>query len=102
MKKLITSALLGGAIVGSLLGAGAASADNSYLVPSDLAPGTYRLSAESGSYGTYVEICVDYTCSFSDGMIKNYFVDEGDSEVVVIPPNAVMVNGDDAVFTPMG
>jgi hypothetical protein len=98
MKKLITSALLGGAIVGSLLGAGTASATTSYLVPSQLTPGTYRMTSSS-PYGAYAEICTDYTCSFSTGMIKNYFVDSGESAIVVIPSSAVMVNGDDAVFT---
>ena len=49
MKKIITATLLGGAIAASLLGAGSANAADPYrapwmgtwLVPSEITPGTY-------------------------------------------------------------
>ena len=59
MKKVITAALVGGAIVGSLLGAGTASATTSgtFLVPTEISPGSYRVVSSDGTGTGYWETC---------------------------------------------
>jgi hypothetical protein len=92
MKKVL---LIAAAIAASIISAPLAHATNSYMVPSQMAPGMYRMTSSS-PYGAYAEVCGDYSCM---NLIQNFFVDAGESTVVVVPPSAVMVNGDDAVFT---
>ena len=60
-----------------------------------MAPGMYRMTS-SGPDGAYAEVCGDYSCN---NLIQNFFVNAGESAIVVVPPTAVMVNADDAVFT---
>ena len=51
-KKTITAALLGGAIIGSVLGAGTANAADTMLrVPTDLASGDYQYTVTGSKYG---------------------------------------------------
>jgi hypothetical protein len=95
MKK---SLLIAAAIAASVITAPIAQATTSYMVPSEIAPGMYRMTSSS-PYGAYAEVCGDYSCT---NLIQNFFVDQGESTVVVVPPTAVMVNGDDAVFTRIG
>ena len=91
------SLLIAGMAAGSVIAAPIAHADNSYMVPSDIAPAIGWFT--SNPYGAYAEVCGDFSCN---DLIKNFFVDSGESTVVVVPPTAVMVNGDDAVFTRIG
>ncbi|WNG93683.1 serine/threonine protein kinase [Mycobacterium sp. ITM-2016-00318] len=51
------------------------------------------------SIGGYVEVCADYVCDPSGGMIENYIVDG--RTMVVVPYMASLVNVDDAVLTPV-
>ncbi len=71
MKKLITATLLGGAIIGSLLGAGTANAGDSMLkVGKDVQPGdyVYTVTGSSLGYGSY-RLCSDTRCEVGDGLI---------------------------------
>ena len=68
MKKLITATLVGGAIVGSLLGAGTANAADQMLkVGKDIQPGdyTYVVTGSSIGYASYY-LCSTANCSTSD------------------------------------
>ena len=98
--------LLGGAIVGSLLGAGAASAtanpynsDGTWLVPTEIAPGTYRAVSNDGTGTGYYAVCGDYSCEPGAGnsMISNDFF--SGSSIIVVPPNAVSVELDGVALT---
>lgn len=96
MLKLI---LLGStAVAAAAITAPTAHATTSYMVPTEMAPGMYRMTSSS-EFGAYAEVCADYSCM---SIIQNFFVDPGESAVVVVPQSAVMVNGDDAVFTRIG
>ena len=106
MKKVITATLIGGAItIGSLLGAGTANAadpyssDGTWLVPTEIAPGTYRAIVRSDAYGGgYFKVCADYSCKIgTPGFIDNDSF-EG-SAILVVPPNAVSVELSDVELT---
>lgn len=76
------------------------STNGTWLVPSEIAPGTYR-AITNDSIGGYYEVCATMGCdAFGDGeLITNDFF-EG-SSIVVIPPNAVSIKLDDATLTPI-
>jgi hypothetical protein len=104
-RSLITAVLGGALIAGSLLGAGAASAVNPYnsdgtwLVPAEIAPGTYRVSLTDSS--GYSETCADYTCEIgTSGFINNALYDG--PGVLVVPSNAVSVKLRGVSLTRMG
>ena len=66
MKKVITVTLLGGAIVGSLLGAGTANAADQMLrVGTEIAPGDYSYTVVSSDWGSYY-LCATANCSDYD------------------------------------
>ena len=101
IKAGVATLVAGAAITGSLLGAGAANAtsdpyhsDGMWMVPSEITPGTYRVTPTSSIEG-YTATCADYTCridfdgSDATGMIDNeLYPGPG---ILVIPANAVMV-----------
>lgn len=103
MKTLITAAIGAALIAGSLLGTGAAgatgdpySSDGTWLVPSEIAPGTYRAAVKPGSFAGmgYYKTCADYTCEIgTDGFIDNGLL-QGPG-IVLVPSNAVSVKNID-------
>ena len=106
MKKMITATLLGGAIVGSLLGAGAANAiggadDAMYRVGVDIQPGDYTYTVVGNGMGSY-EFCSNATCDIGDGLIDMATVDGmGHTGYMTIPKTAKFVKTNDLVLTPM-
>ena len=101
MKKVITAALVGGAIVGSLLGAGTASATTSgtFLVPTEISPGSYRVVSSDGTGTGYWETCAPYACEGS-GIIDNDFFNNSSS--MVVSSDAVAVKLDGVTLTKIG
>ena len=74
------------------------SSDGTWLVPTEITPGTYRV-ASTGSLG-YSKVCADYTCEIgTDGFISNDLY-QGPG-VLVIPSNAVSVQLSDVSLTRM-
>ncbi|MEB3021919.1 hypothetical protein [[Mycobacterium] crassicus] len=69
------------------------------LVPDDITPGYYWANP-TDSTGGYVEVCSDYTCDVSGGMIENYSVDG--RTMIPIPDYARMVNVHYAALSPAG
>lgn len=74
--------------------------DGTWMVPSDIKPGTYRTAVKPGSKSSFWQLCSDLACKYPDGYIDND-VSEGPG-VVVIPPNSVSIELDDIILTPMG
>ena len=101
MKKMITATLLGGAIVGSLLGAGAANATDSMLrVGSDIAVGDYQYTA-TGSYGGSYELCQTPRCEVGDDLIDIDVVSEGATGYLTITSDVKYVKLSGLSLTPM-
>ncbi|MDD4868747.1 MAG: hypothetical protein PHQ28_17060 [Mycobacterium sp.] len=97
-KALTAAALATGVLIVAPAHANALPSNGSLLVPGDLAPGNYWATPTVAS-GGYVAVCSSYTCEVEDGMIDNYDV-EGRT-MIVVPPNATMVNVDNAELTPV-
>jgi hypothetical protein len=108
MLRLIMAAAAALALItGSLLGAGTAgatgdpySSDGMWLVPSEIAPGTYRAAIKPNMFDSgYYAVCADYACEPGPGMISNdYMIGPG---IVVIPPSAVSVELNNLSLTRM-
>ena len=109
MPNIITAAASAALIAaGSLLGAAPASAapspyssDGTWLVPSEIAPGTYRTALASGESMGYYATCADFACEIgTPGFITNDNL-RGPG-IVVVPPNAVSIELRGLVLTRMG
>ena len=97
MKKIITGIVTAVAIsIG--LAAPASATTGSLLVPGDIAPGNYW-ATPTDSWGGYVAVCADYTCSPGNCMIENYLVDG--RTMIPVPSNAKMVNAKRVTLTPV-
>lgn len=73
-----------------------------WLVPAEIAPGTYRVKVRSGSSTGYTAVCADYTCDPGPGMISNENHKAGPgSDILVIPADAVSVQLKRVALTPM-
>jgi hypothetical protein len=97
VQHLITAAAAATITVGALLGTGTACAvtgdpytsDGTWMVPSEITPGTYRVALTTGAMG-YSKICADYTCEIgTSGFIANELY-RGPG-ILVIPATAVSV-----------
>jgi len=60
-----------------------------WLVPEEIAPGTYRVSLSSPQRSGYTAVCADYACRPGPEMIGNDIHDG--PGVLVVPPGAVAV-----------
>lgn len=69
----------------------------SLLVPEDVVPG-YYWATPTDSDGGYVEVCADYDCDVSAGMIENYSVDG--RTMIVVPTYARLINVSRAQLSP--
>lgn len=74
------------------------STNGTWLVPSEIGYGTYKATSTSDIFG-YWALCADLACQPGPGMIDNEIVDA--SGYIVIGPDAVAVELDDVVLTPM-
>jgi hypothetical protein len=101
MITRITATVAALAATGLLLAAAPQSNANpsngSLLVPGDITPG-YYWATPTDSIGGYVEVCADFVCDVSSGMIENYIVDG--RTMVSVPYSARMVNVDYVSLTP--
>ena len=102
MKKMITATLLGGAIVGSLLGAGTANAsDTMYRVGTDIQPGDYTYTVNSSDWGSY-KLCATANCSDLDDIIDIEVVDgAGATGYLTITPGTKFVKLTNLALTPL-
>lgn len=74
------------------------SSDGTWLVPTEITPGTYRVAAHGMGYS---KLCADYTCEIgTNGFISNELY-RGPG-VLVIPSNAVSVELSNISLTRMG
>lgn len=83
--------------------AGPLSSNGTWLVPSQIEPGTYRAEARVGPLGgvAYYEICATLGCDpFGTGTIIGNGIVDGPA-YVVIPDDAVSVNLTDLTLTPV-
>jgi hypothetical protein len=105
MKKLLTATVLGGAIVGSLLGAGTANAtDSMYKVGKDIQPGdyVYTVTGSSLGYGSY-KLCASPNCEAgTDEMIdiELVFGDNGTTGYLTITSDVKYVKLTNLQLTP--
>ena len=78
------------------------SSTGTWLVPDEVAPGTYRVNLQPGERHGYGAVCGDYECDpFGEpGMISND--NYSGPGVMVIPPSAVSVELKRITLTPMG
>lgn len=76
------------------------SSTGQWLVPDEIAPGTYRVSLNPGERHGYAAVCGDYECDPFGGMISND--NYNGPGVMVVPPSAVMVELKRITLTPMG
>lgn len=76
--------------------ASALPSNGSLLVPDDLAPGNYW-ATPTDPLGGYVEVCADYACDVSLGMIENYSI--AGRTMIVVPYHARLVNVSEASLT---
>lgn len=72
-----------------------------WLVPDEIAPGTYRVGLLPGESSGYGAVCGDYECDpFGEpGMISND--NYNGPGVMVVPPSAVSVELRNVALTPM-
>jgi hypothetical protein len=99
LRSLLSVAVLTASLL--LLGApqsNASPSNGSLLVPGDISPGNYW-ATPTDSYGGYVEVCADYTCAVTGGMLNNYIVDG--RTMIVVPYSAAMVNVSEVSLTPV-
>jgi hypothetical protein len=75
------------------------SSTGTWLVPEEIAPGTYRVTLLSNRSG-YTAVCADFACRPGPGMIGNDIHDG--PGVLVVPPDAVAVELKNVELTPMG
>lgn len=75
------------------------STNGTWLVPSEIAYGTYKVTSTSSMFG-YWALCADLACQPGPGMIQNEIVES--TGYIVIAPGAVAVELDDVVLTPAG
>lgn len=81
------------------------SSDGTWLVPSEIRPGTYRAVQTSKDWPGYVAVCADAECDVdfdgddTTGLIRNDIV-KG-SSVVVVPPGAFSVEIQRVTLTPI-
>ena len=103
MKKIITATLLGGAItIGSMLGAGAANADDAmYRVSTDIQPGDYSYTVVGNGMGSY-RLCSDTSCEVGEGLIEIETVDGmGSTGYLTIGSDVKFVKTNDLILTPL-
>ena len=74
------------------------SSTGTWLVPEEIAPGTYRVIPLSSRSG-YTAVCADFACRPGPGMIGNDIHDG--PGVLVVPPEAVAVELSNVELTPM-
>ena len=74
------------------------STNGTWLVPQDIPYGTYRTTPTSDIV-SYWALCADLACQPGPGMIQNEILDG--QGFIVIGPDAVAVELDDVVLTPM-
>ena len=74
------------------------SSTGTWLVPDEIAPGTYRVTPMSNRSG-YTAVCADFECRPGPGMIGNDLHDG--PGVLVVPPSAVAVELSNVELTPM-
>jgi hypothetical protein len=94
-RKLVATVVGSALVTAGVLGGGLAQAtpspytsDGRWLVPSEITPGTYRVTPTSGM--GYSEVCADYTCEIgTNGFISNE--NYRGPGILVIPSNAVSV-----------
>jgi hypothetical protein len=79
--------------------AGSGQPNGTYLVPSQMAYGTYQ-AVPNNSIGGYVEVCANLACQVGAGMIENYIIDG--TTYIVVPSNAVAVTIKRAQLTLVG
>lgn len=75
--------------------------DGTWLVPEEIAPGTYRTSLNDGIFAVgYAKVCADDACQIgTPGFIDNdVFNGPG---ILVVPPNAVSVEINNITLVPM-
>lgn len=94
MRKIITATFAAFAIAGASAGVAGAFPDGSHLVPSEFAPGVYKAVANDGTYGGYVEVCADWSCSFVYGVSDNAYMEPGTADYFVVSEQAVYVKTD--------
>lgn len=71
-----------------------------WLVPAEIAPGTYRVDLQTGKTRGYSKTCADYTCEIgTPGFINNELY--SGRGILVIPANAVSVELSRITLTPM-
>lgn len=58
--------------------------------PGQIPPGEYNVEV-TGNYGGYYEICSDMLCKIGGGMIDNEGLDTGETGLLTIPANAVLM-----------
>ena len=105
MKKIAVATLLGGAVLGSLLGAGAAQAsggdgDTMYRIGVEIQPGDYKYTVVGNGMGSW-QLCSDAACDGS-GLIDIETIDGmGHTGYLTVPAGAKFLKTNDLVFTPM-
>lgn len=75
------------------------STTGTWLVPGDIAPGTYRIQPIKASKTAYYAVCATYACDPGPGIIKNDLPDG--PGVLVVPESAVAVELKNLTLTPM-
>ncbi len=70
-----------------------------WLVPEEIAPGTYRVLLGSSRLSGYTAVCADFACRPGPEMIGNDIHDG--PGVLVVPPDAVAVELRNVELTPM-
>lgn len=80
------------------------TADGDFRVgtaPGQIPPGEYNVEV-TGNYGGYYEVCSDLLCKISGGMIENEALSTGETGLLVIPSNAVLIKDKrDVTFIPV-
>lgn len=77
--------------------------DGTWLVPSDIAPGNYRVLVDDSAFAGmgYVEVCGDAACEIgTPGFLSNE-VYQGPG-VLSVPPNAFSVELNNVALVPLG
>lgn len=92
MRKIIPATFAAFAIMGASAGIAGAFPDGSHLVPSEFAPGVYKAVANDATYGGYVEVCADWSCSYVDGVSDSAYVEPETTEYFVVSERAVYVD----------
>ena len=102
MKKLITTALLGGAVAASLIGAGSANATNGLLrVGTDIQTGDYSYTVvnDRGWGGSYY-LCQTTRCEPGDDIIDIEMVSTGATGYLTITSDVKYVKLRNLQLTP--